>query len=135
MSRFLPVAIVVLALLDGLIHLGVDLFIFPRFSLGNSLMLLLLLNFVGYLVLAAAFYALRRAPIPWRRALDGVFILYALTTIVMWATRGGPNPRGLGYTAKAVEVLLIVALLAHAATLGREAPAMTPVGVAKNDAR
>ena len=131
MSRFLPIAIVVLALLDGLIHLGVDLFVFPRFNLGNSLMVLLLLNFLGYVVLVVAFYALRNAPIPWRRALDGVFILYALTTIVMWATRGGPNPRGLGYTAKVVEVLLILALLAHAFTLGRETPAMTAAGATR----
>ena len=134
MSRYLPIAIVVLALLDGLIHLWLGVPAMSRFGLRNTLSVLFLLNFLGYVALTAAFYFLRQSPIAWRRALDGVFILYAAATIVMWAANGARNPQGLGYASKAIEVLLILALLAHAYTLGREVPAMAPAGVAKDEA-
>ena len=39
-------------------------------------------------------------------------IVYAAASIVNWLQIGGPNPRGLGYTSKALEIALIIALLA-----------------------
>ncbi len=123
MARLLLPAIIVLALLDGLIHLGLDLFIMP--NLRNSLAILFLLSFLGYLVLVGAFLYTQRASLTQRRWVDGALIVYALILLGAWLSRGGPNPRGfgfvpLGYLSKAIEVLLILALIVHAATLGQE---------------
>ncbi len=119
MYRYLLSAIVLLlALIDGAIHLGLDVVVFHSHFLQNTLSELFLLNFVGYLALLAVFLRSTHASVAWRRAVDVVMIGYAAVTFVAWISRGEPNPHGLGYVAKAVEALLVVALIVHASTLG-----------------
>jgi len=50
---------------------------------------------------------------------DVALILYALVSIIGWIRIGGPNPQGLGYLSKGLEAALIVALVAHLASLSR----------------
>jgi hypothetical protein len=45
--------------------------------------------------------------------LDALFIVYVVVIFSAWLSIGGPNPRGFGYVSKGIELLLIVALLAH----------------------
>ncbi len=74
---------------------------------------LFLLNFLGYVVLAFVFWLMLRL-LPARLwIVDVVLILYTLTSIIGWMRIGGPNPQGLGYIAKGLEVALIVALGTH----------------------
>jgi len=58
-----------------------------------------------------------------------MIICYAAAEIVMWASKGGPDPfHFLGYLAKAVEVVLIVLLIVHAVSLGSEETSPIPQG-------
>lgn len=72
---------------------------------------LFLLNFVGYIVLAIAFYlpALER----YRQITRWVLLVYALVTIILWYlfTGAGAGQFPIGYGDKVVEVALIVLLL------------------------
>src|ERR1700694_1997671 len=137
-ARTLRVAITVLAIADGALHFSLDLVLFrgnffgplwpppgaaqaapanttpgPPLPLPLHMNPMFLLNCIGYLVLIALFwFALRRLP-TWSRALDVVFIVYVVATVLGWLDYGAPNPRGLGYLAKGVEVVLVVCLLAH----------------------
>ena len=53
-------------------------------------------------------------PGPRRWLIDVVLLVYTLLSIVGWLQIGLPNPRGLGYLAKALELALIMALAVHA---------------------
>jgi hypothetical protein len=44
-------------------------------------------------------------------------MLYVAVIFAGWLSVGGPNPRGLGYLSKTIEILLVIALLAHMWTL------------------
>ena len=73
----------------------------------------LLWNGVGYVVLVVLFW-LGAALLGRRRWLiDAAMIVYAAATIAGWYYVGMPNPMNLGYLSKAVEVVLMVALLLH----------------------
>ncbi len=112
-DRILVLATVVLAIADGILHLALDIVLFRgRFFL-NELSVLFLLNFVGYLVLAGLFLFSGRLLGSRAWLVNLLLAVYALTAIVMWAQRGGPNPLNLGYASKALEVLLLVAVAAH----------------------
>jgi hypothetical protein len=112
-DRILVLVIAVLALADGILHLALDIVLFrSRFFL-NELSVLFLLNFVGYVVLAAAFLFGRRLLGSRAWLLNLVLAGYTVAAIAMWLQRGGPNPMGLGYASKALEVLLVVAVLMH----------------------
>ena len=108
----LRAGIAILALTDGVLHLALDLVLFKGRFLGSSLSELFLLNAIGFVILAAAFLVSPR----WLRArgwlVDVVLIGYAAATLLAWVQAGGPNPLGLGYASKGLEVLLIVGLLA-----------------------
>jgi hypothetical protein len=112
-DRILPLAIVVLAIADGILHLTLDIVLFRGRFFANELSILFLLNFIGYIVLGGAF--LFRDRLLGNRAwlLNLLIGFYSLAAIVMWAQRHGPNPMGLGYLSKSLEVLLIVAVAAH----------------------
>jgi hypothetical protein len=139
------IAIIVLAVISGLVHLYRALMMFgllggmrmaggprgggrpaggppPGMHPGGGgpgimglipvpLSVLFLLNFVGYIVLAAALYlpALQR----YRQIIRWVLLVFALVTIILWYlfTGAGPNQFPLGYADKVVEVALIVLLL------------------------
>ncbi len=74
---------------------------------------LFLLNLIGAVILVLIFWF----GIRWlgRRiwVVDVVMIGYAATTFAAWWAFGRPNPMGLGYLSKGIEIVLIVALLTH----------------------
>jgi hypothetical protein len=130
-----------LALADGVIHLLLDFVLFhgnffgnpfpsaprpgatpggagprpggPRFAPPLPLNELFLLNFVGALVLALLFLYSSRWPAARRWLLDIVMIGYEAITFGAWLLFGRPNPMGLGYLSKGIEIVLVVALAAH----------------------
>ena len=134
--------IALLALADGVLHLALDWILFggnligaleipPRPPPGApgaaapppgptppelplQLNQLFLLDFIGYVVFALVFWFGARWLGRWRWLLDLLMIVYVIGAIVGWLAYGKPNPMGLGYLSKAIEVLLILALLAHA---------------------
>ena len=46
-------------------------------------------------------------------------MVYVAAALLSWLDFGAPNPRGLGYLSKGVEVVLFVALLIHVWLLSR----------------
>jgi hypothetical protein len=114
-DRFLVLAIAALALIDGILHLA--LVLFPLVRQGrfffNELTVLFVLNFVAYIVLGGALLFGRRMLGSRLWLVNLALGLVAAVSIVMWLQRHGPNPLGLGYPSKAIEVLLVVAVAAH----------------------
>ena len=74
---------------------------------------LFVLNFVGGVILVLVFwFALRRFNSKvW--LVDAVMIVYAAAAFGAWLMLGRPNPMGLGYLSKGIEIVLIAALLTH----------------------
>jgi len=95
-TRFM---IIVLTLFTAAVHLIV-------LNLGG-LQLLFVLNGLGYLALLGAL--LFRFPAGRQTLLHYAYMLYALATILAWVIVPGTRDT-LGYSTKAVEVLLIVFL-------------------------
>jgi hypothetical protein len=91
------IAIILLTLGTAGIHLSL-LFPDPLF----------ILNGLGYIALLLAYFL----PLPYvkdnRGLVRWVYMGYALVTILAWIIMGSKN--GLGYTAKAIEVVLIIML-------------------------
>ena len=139
-SWILRAAIAILALADGVLHLMLDFVLFrgnlwgplqfgppPEAPGGASgpppgpqppqlplqLNQLFLLNFVGFIVLVLLFWFGHRWLGRWHRLVDVALILYTATVFVGWVAFGMPNPMGLGYISKAIEIVLVIALLAH----------------------
>ena len=119
----LRIAVIILAIADGLLHLVLDFEFFGSNLFGAlpfpspfplPLNQLFALNFVGYIVLAVAFWYAPRFLGPRRWLVGVVLMVYTVLSIVGWVQTGMPNPQGLGYLAKALEVALIVALAVHA---------------------
>jgi hypothetical protein len=131
-SSLLAGVITLLGLADGVLHLSLDFILFrgnvfgslapppgappsgggpPPFPL--PLNQLFALNLIGYVVLVLIFWF--GAPRLGRRRwiVDVLFILYVAVIFIGWLRIGGPNPMGLGYLSKAMEIVLVVALLAH----------------------
>ncbi|MCL4394191.1 MAG: hypothetical protein M1482_05200 [Chloroflexi bacterium] len=81
---------------------------------GNPLLLalneLFLLNSVGYVVLVIVYWLASRWLGKWSWLVEFVLMVYAAAAIVAWLIMGRPNPMGLGFISKAVEVVLIVTL-------------------------
>ena len=130
----LQIAIIVLAVVTGLIHLSLGIMtsffaphppvnLHPPVHLAGgqpgpsplrqlvfmALPQLFYLNFVGYVVLAIALYlpSLRR----YQRVIRWILIVYVAITIVVWALINGAHPLPLAYIDKPIEVALIVLLL------------------------
>jgi hypothetical protein len=138
-SRLLAVLITILALLDGVLHFSLDYILFrgnlfgrlgpppgaapppgggggpPQFPL--PLNQLFVLNMLGYIVLLLIFWFVAPRLGTWAWLVDAVFILYVALIFAGWMSVGAPNPRGLGYLSKTLEILLVLALLAHIWTL------------------
>jgi len=134
-QRILRVGIAILALGDGALHLLLNYVLFqgggnrppgppPGATPGGGpppgvggfpfplpLNQLFLLNFVGALVLALLFWFSRRLLGARRWLVDVALIGYAGVTFIAWALVGQPNPMGLGYLSKGIEIVLIVALI------------------------
>ena len=71
---------------------------------------LFFLNFVGWIVLILLFWTVPRT---WAWLMDVAMILYTLAIFAGWMYIGAPNPENLGYLSKLIEVVLLIALLAH----------------------
>lgn len=138
---FLRLVIAALALADGVIHFSLDLILFrgrfwgspfpagprpaavppragpppsgPRLALPLPLNELFLLNFLGALVLVGLFLYSSRWAGARRWWVDVIMIGYAALTFAAWWLFGRPNPMGLGYLSKGIEVLLVIALISH----------------------
>ncbi|MGB8648102.1 MAG: hypothetical protein WCF84_22895 [Anaerolineae bacterium] len=130
----LRVIISVLALGDGVLHLLLNFVLFrgagrpagttppvrpsggpppggARFPTILPLNDLFILNFVGEVILVLLFLFSRRLLGARRWLVDVAMIGYAAVTFVAWILFGMPNPMGLGYLSKGVEIVLIIALL------------------------
>ncbi len=151
----LRLAIVILAVADGVLHFALDFILFRGRLIGNPfngpppgappgapagpppsplilpLNELFLLNFIGWVVLAVLFWLSPRLLGARRWLVDVAMMLYAAATIGGWVLYGMPNPRGLGYTAKGLEVVIIVALAVHVWMILREQRAVKPAAVAQ----
>ena len=133
-NRILRIVIVVLALADGVLHLALDFVLFggingpppgqrptpppgspppgPRpFALPIPLNVLFLLNFIGEVVLVLLFWFGPRWLGRRRWLINVIMIIYAAVTFIAWVMFGQPNPMGLGYLSKGMEIALIIALL------------------------
>ena len=71
------------------------------------------LNFIGAVLLVALFLL-----VLWRFRsklwiVEGMMIVYAAAGFGAWLIMGQPNPMGLGYLSKGIELVLILALLTH----------------------
>jgi hypothetical protein len=152
---FLPIAISILALADGLVHLSLDVVLFrgrffgspfgagppggarppgpppggpggPRIQPPLPLNELFLLNFVGYVILVLLFWIAPRWLGRSRWLLDAALMVYVVVVFLCWWIFGRPNPMGLGYLSKSIEILLFIALAVHARIVigGRETAAV-----------
>jgi heme A synthase len=134
----LPAIISVLALADGALHIALDEILFrgnffgrfgpppgaapppganrppgPPIPLPLPLNQMFVLNFVGYVVLVVFMWLAFRRLHGWRWWVDVPLLVYVAVVFLAWVEFGGPNPMGLGYLSKGIEIILFVALLAH----------------------
>jgi hypothetical protein len=153
----LPIIITILALADGVLHFGLDFILFrgniiggfgPRPGAGSgtaprpatpppgprppqlpvSLNELFLLSLVGYVVLLALFWLAPRWLGRWSWLVDVAMIAYAGLIFAGWLLFGHPNPMGLGYLARGVELLLAVTLVIHIIGLVGQRSSATTLG-------
>jgi hypothetical protein len=74
---------------------------------------LFLLNCIGFVVLVLLFWIVLRRFGGWVWVMDVALIVFTVLTMVGWSRVGKPNPMGYGRLAVAMEIVLIIALLAH----------------------
>ncbi len=138
-QSILRILIAILALADGVLHLSLDFVLFrgnfigrpfpagprpgtlpggggPPPGAGPNLFALplnelFLLNFVGAVVLVLLFVFSARWLGARRWWVNVVMIAYAAATFGGWLLFGRPNPMGLGYLSKGIEIGLIIVLL------------------------
>jgi hypothetical protein len=133
----LPAIITILALADGALHFSLDFILFrgpprnagtqprppapppgggPLVRMPLPLNELFLINAAGYLLLVLLFWFGPRLLGIQRRVVGLLMALWACGTILGWLDVGRPNPMGLGYIAKAIEVVLIAVVILYAST-------------------
>jgi hypothetical protein len=124
--------IAALALLDGALHLWLNQVLFRGNFFGPQpfpspfllqLNQLFTLNFIVYVILAIVFWYGNRLFGARSWLIDVVLIVFTGLSIIGWLQIGAPNPRGLGYISKALEVALIIALAMHLGGMKKAAPA------------
>ena len=109
----LPAFIAALAVADGVLHLWLDVLFFGGNLLANSMSVLFALNFLGFAGLAGLVLLAPRWLGSWQWLVDGLLMGYTLATVVAWFNHGSPNPMGLGYFDKGLEMVLLGGLLVH----------------------
>ena len=152
--KILRVLIMVLALADGVLHLSLDFVLFRGNIFGRAfpagprpgpppgsggpppgpglnlfvlpLNELFLLNLVGEVILVLLFWISPRWLGARRWWVDVLMIAYAAATFGAWLLFGRPNPMGLGYLSKAIEIVLIIALLVDMRSVIRPRRALAP---------
>ena len=132
----LAALITLLALADGILHFSLDYVLFRGNVFGRlgpppgapapppggggggppplplPLNQLFALNLVGYIVLIALLWFVASRLGTWEWVIGVLFIMYVGVTVLGWVRVGAPNPMGLGYLARGIEVVLVVAVLA-----------------------
>src|SRR5580765_5408513 len=97
----LPLLIATLAVADGILHLALNFILFNGNLLGPlpfasplplPFNVLFTLNFVGYLVLAAAYWFGVRRPGIQAWVVGLAMAVYSLLSIIGWLQVGRPNP-------------------------------------------
>ena len=109
-KHLLPGIIIVLALVDGTIHLELDRLLFGGNILSGHVSELVTLNFVGYLGLVGLLVIAPSVLGPRQWMAYALLGVYTLTTIGAWIYFGGPNPVGLGHVDKGLEIVLLIAI-------------------------
>src|SRR5579859_274201 len=140
--KILPIVISALALIDGILHFSLDVVLFrgnffgrlgpppgaapnpsgpppgappgPPIPLPLPLNQLFLLNLIGYVGLVVLFWLVYRRVHGWRWWMSLPLIVYVAAVFLGWVDYGRPNPLGLGYLSKGIEILLMIALLTFA---------------------
>jgi hypothetical protein len=125
----LAVIMTVLALADGALHLSLDFVLFRGNLFGQlgpptpppggggppaflvPLNQAFVLNLLGYLALVLILWFVGPRLGTWRWLVDALVVVYVAIVFIAWLNFGAPNPRGLGYLSKTIEVLLIVVSL------------------------
>ena len=134
MTRVLAAIIVVLALVDGLIHLSLDAIIQHSFTRSQN-NVLFALCFVGYVILVGVFIATSNSSLSLRRLVNVLLIVYPLVTFAafFYITQGRINPIGLPLVArgqlsllglagisKPLEIVLAILAALHLVSLGQQ---------------
>ena len=107
----LQIGIILLAVITALIHLYLSV---RGFMMGRSgpLLIMFILNFVGYMVLVTALYL---PPLQHIQSITRwILIAFATVTIITWYLISGSHPGIEDYVDKSVEVVLIILLLVEA---------------------
>ena len=127
----LRLIIVLLALIDGVLHLWLNIALFRGNFFGPlgfpspfplPLNQLFTLNFIGYVVLAILFWFSPRLLGARQWLIDVLLIVLSVLSFIGWIQIGAPNPMGLGYLSKAIEATLIIALVVHMREVMRTHP-------------
>ncbi len=144
-DRILAIVVTILTLADGILHLSLDWVLFRGNLFGNPfagrtpaggglrgviqsiapLNELFVLNFVIAVVLVVLFLTSPRWLGDRRWLMNVVIMLFEAATFGAWLSFGRPNPQGLGYLSKTVEVVNIIVLFVYAWLLvraGRRVP-------------
>ena len=121
--RYLLPAMIVLALVDGILHFSIDAFVNKTFTNLPYGPLFVALP-IGYLVLIALLLWTRSASIAIQRLVAAVLVIYVVIPLVAYfmLTGGRYNPFQFATISKPLEVVLIVVSLFYLARLGREQP-------------
>jgi len=129
----LAVIITLLALADGVLHLSLDYVLFRGNLFGRlgpppgapspppggggapaflvPLNQAFVLNFCGYLALVLILWFVGPRLGTWQWLVDALVAIYVVAVFIAWLNFGAPNPRGLGYLSKTIEILLIIVSL------------------------
>lgn len=110
LQRLFSGLIIVLALVDGTIHLSLDQLLFGGNVLSGHVSELFALNFVGYLGLIGLVLSAPSMLGPRQWIAYALLGVYTLATIGAWIYFGGPNPMGLGHLDKGLEIVLLIAI-------------------------
>jgi hypothetical protein len=108
---FLPIAIIVLAVIAAVIHLYLGVMGFMT-GHGGPFPPMFILNFAGYMVLVTALYlpSLQRI----QRITRWILIAYTALTIFLWYVIASSHPSMFDYADKSVEGALVILLLVDA---------------------
>lgn len=129
----LAVIMTVLALADGVLHVSLDFVLFRGNLLGRlgpppgapapppggggppsflvPLNQAFTLNLLGYVALVLILWFVGPRLGSWQWLVDALIVVYVAIVFIAWLNFGAPNPRGLGYLSKTVEIVLMVVSL------------------------
>jgi hypothetical protein len=151
-DRILRPVVAILALADGVLHFLLDFILYrgnligplvprtppagtvpaqpPLPARANPLILqlnqLFLLNFIGAIILVVLFWLAPRWLGTRRWLMSAVLILYEAAAFIGWIIYGRPNPMGLGYLSKGIEIIVVIVASVDLWSLLRPRAAVNP---------